>query len=155
VKAAFLVNLVKFVELPEAAFASAREPILFGIVGVDPVANVLSRAVHGQTVKGRSLTVRKYNVGDDLRQCRVVYVSASEQARLPRVLAGVLGASVLTVSDARGFTEAGGVVQFAVDQERVHFSVNRDAAVQAKLQISAKLLTLSRVVNPTGALGTN
>jgi YfiR/HmsC-like len=154
VKAVFLVNLVKFVEWPDAAFATAREPITFGIVGADPLANALSRTVYGQSVKGRVLAVRKYDFGDDLRRCQVLFVSASEQARVPQILASVLGASVLTVSDTERFAEAGGVVQFAVDEDRVHFSVNRDAAMQAKLQISAKLLTLSRVVSSAGALGT-
>ena len=154
VKAGFLLNLVKFVEWPDATFASAREPITFGIVGSDPLGNVLSRAVYGQSVRGRTMAVRKYNFGDDLRHCQVLFVSASEQARVPLILASVLGASVLTVSDAQRFTEAGGVVQFAVDEDKVHFSVNRDSAMQAKLQISAKLLTLSRVTNSAGALGT-
>jgi YfiR/HmsC-like len=154
VKAGFLVNLVKFVEWPDATFASDREPIVFGIVGTDPLANALNQAVYGQSVRGRTLAVRKYNFGDDLRSCQVLFVSASEQGHLPQILAGVLGASVLTVSDAQRFAEAGGVVQFAVDEDRVHFSVNRDAAIQAKLQISAKLLTLSRAISGTGILGT-
>ena len=155
VKAGFLLNLVKFVEWPDATFASAKEPITFGIVGSDPLGNALIRAVRGQSVRGRTMIVRKYNVGDDLRRCQVLFVSASEQARVPQILAGVLGASILTVSDAQRFTEAGGVVQFSVDGDKVHFSVNRDSAMQARLQISAKLLTLSRVINNrTGVLGT-
>jgi len=153
VKAGFLFNLAKFVEWPDTAFTSAREPITFGIVGADPLGNALSRAVYGQSIKGRTVTVHKYNFGDDLRSCQVLFVSASEQARLPQILSSVLGASVLTVSDAQRFTEAGGVVQMAVDEDRVHFSVNREAATAAKLQISAKLLTLSRVIHHAGVPG--
>ena len=154
VKAGFLLNLAKFVEWPDTAFQSTREPITFGIIGADPLGNALSRAVYGQSIKGRTVTVRKYTFGDDLRGCQVLFVSASEQARLPQILSSVLGASVLTVSDAQRFAEAGGVVQMAVEEDRVHFSVNRDAAMAAKLQISAKLLTLSRVINDAGVLGT-
>lgn len=154
VKAAFLVNLVKFVEWPDTVFPSNREPIAFGIVGTGPLANVLSRTVYGQSIRGRSLTVRTYNVGDDLRRCQVLFITASEQARVPQILASVAGASVLTVSEVQRFAEEGGVVQFAVDEDRVHFSVNHGAALQAKLQISAKLLTLSRVINSPGVLGT-
>jgi hypothetical protein len=153
VKAGFLINLVKFVDWPDAAFGSASEPITFEILGNDPLANALTRAAYGQSIRGRALAVRKYNLGDDLRRCQVLFVSASEQ-RVPQILAVVAGASVLTVSDAQRFAEAGGVVQFAVDEDRVHFSVNREAAMLANLQISAKLLTLSRIVNGAGALRT-
>jgi YfiR/HmsC-like len=153
VKATFLVNLVKFVEWPDDAFPSAHEPITLGIVGADPLTNVLSRAVYGQSVKGRTVAVHRYVFGDDLRECQVLFVSMSEQGHISQILASVSGASVLTVSDAQRFAEEGGVVQFAVDEDRVHFSVNRGAAMRAKLQISAKLLTLSRVINSTGVLG--
>ena len=45
------------------------------------------------------------------------------------------------------------MIQFAVDEDRVHFSVNREAAAQARLQISAKLLTLSRVISSPAVTG--
>jgi hypothetical protein len=154
VKAGFLFNLAKFVEWPDAAFPSAREPMTFSIVGADPLGHALSRAVYGQSIKGRTVTVRKYNFGDDLRSCQVLFVSASEQARLTEILSSVLGASILTVSDARRFAEAGGIVPMAVEEDRVHLSVNHDAAAVAKLQIGAQLLTLSHIIHPPGALGT-
>jgi hypothetical protein len=153
IKAIFLFDLAKFVEWPDAVFLDNREPITFGIVGADPIDRALTRAVSGQSIKGRSVTVRRYSFGDDLRSCQVLFVSASEQARLPQILSSVLGASVLTVSDIRRFAELGGVVQISVEEDRVQFSVNREAATQAKLQISAKLLTLSRVVTAPVHLG--
>jgi YfiR/HmsC-like len=154
VQAGFLINLVKFVEWPDAAFPSVHEPLTFGIIGSDSLANVLSRAAYGQSIKGRTVVVRKYDYGDDLSRCQVLFVSASEQARVHQILASVLGASVLTVSDAQRFAEAGGVVQITVEEDRVRFSVNREAAARAGLQISAKLLTLSHVISTAGGPGT-
>lgn len=155
VKAGFLFNLTKFVEWPDTVFAAASDPIVLGIVGADPLGNALNRVVYAQSVRGRTISVHRYNFGDDLRHCQVLFVSASEQARIPRILAGLLGASVLTVSDADRFADAGGVIQFSVEEDRVHFVVNRDAATQAKLQISAKLLTLGRVLSRSRVAGIN
>jgi hypothetical protein len=53
----------------------------------------------------------------------------------------------LTVSDIDGFAEAGGTMQFVMQENRVHFVVNLDAATQSKLRVSAKLLALARVIN--------
>jgi hypothetical protein len=153
IKAGFLFNLTKFVEWPDTVFADARDPIVFGILGADPLGNALNRAVSGQAVRGRTISVRRYNFGDDLRRCHVLFVSTSEQARVRQILASLPGASVLTVSDADQFADAGGVIQFVVQENRVRFVVNRDAAAQARLQISAKLLTLARVISRASVPG--
>jgi hypothetical protein len=150
VKASFLVTLAKFVEWPDGIFSSSREPVVFGIIGADPLDISLSRAVYGQSIKGRTVTVRKYRLGEDLRSCQVLFISASEKPHLPQILANVAGASVLTVSESPRFTEAGGVIQMTVEENRVRFSVNRNAAASARLQISAKLLVLGQV-NVLGA----
>ena len=42
-------------------------------------------------------------------------------------------------------------MQFVVEESRVRFVVNLDAATQAKLRISAKLLVLARVINRADA----
>jgi uncharacterized protein DUF4154 len=146
VRVSFVLNLVKFVEWPDATFPSTGQPFNFCIVGADPLGMALSQAIYQQPIKGRTVTVHRYNFGEDLRRCHVLFLDASEQARMMQILSGVVGSSVLTVSDMQGFAEAGGVVQFAVEENRVHFSVNREAATQARLQISAKLLTLSNVI---------
>ena len=91
VKASFLLNLVKFVEWPVASFP-AHEPIAFAVMGSDPLVNVLSRIVYGQSVKGRAVVVRKYNLGDDLSHCHVLFIGQSEQSRIPQVLGRIRGA---------------------------------------------------------------
>jgi hypothetical protein len=53
----------------------------------------------------------------------------------------------LTVSDMDGFAEAGGAIQFVVQENRVRFVVNLEAVTQRKLRVSAKLLALARVIN--------
>jgi YfiR/HmsC-like len=46
-----------------------------------------------------------------------------------------------------GFAEAGGAIQFVVQENRVRFVVNLEAVTQRKLRVSAKLLALARVIN--------
>jgi hypothetical protein len=71
-----------------------------------------------------------------------------------RVHAFLYAGCIAVMVDAQRFAEAGGMVPMAVEEDRVHFSVNHDAATAAKLQISAKLLTLSHIIHHAGALGT-
>jgi hypothetical protein len=147
VKAAFLFNFTKFVEWPEKAFNGPQAPIVIGIIGDDPFGDSLMRIVAGQKAQGRAILIVKYRRGDDLRRSQILFISASERLRNAEILASLQDASVLTVSDIDGFAEAGGTMQFVMQENRVHFVVNLDAATQSKLRVSAKLLALARVIN--------
>jgi hypothetical protein len=151
VKAAFLFNFTKFVEWPENAFVDPLAPIVIGVIGDDPFGESLVRIVAGQKAQGRSIEIVKYRYGDNLRRCHVLFLSASERQHRAPILASLQEASVLTVSDIDGFAEAGGAIQFVVQENRVRFVVNLEVATQGKLRVSAKLLALARVINSSEA----
>jgi hypothetical protein len=147
VKAAFLFNFTKFVEWPENSFDDARTPIVIGIIGDDPFGDSLVEIIAGQKAQGRNIVIREQHFGEDLRHCHILFISTSERRRSAQILASVHDASVLTVSDIDGFAEAGGAIQFVLQENRVRFVVNLDAAKNSKLRVSAKLLALARVIN--------
>jgi hypothetical protein len=147
VKAAFLFNFTKFVEWPEDSVGDPHSPIVIGIIGDDPFGGSLIGIVAGEKVQGRPIVIMKYRRGDDLRRCHILFVSGSERLHTAQILTGLQDASVLTVSDIDGFAAAGGMMQFVKQGNRIHFVVNLDAATQAKLRVSSKLLALAQVVN--------
>jgi uncharacterized protein DUF4154 len=151
VKAAFLFNFTKFVEWPDGSFEDSHSPIVIGIIGDDPFGESLIHIVAGQKVQGRNIIIIKFRRSDDLRRCHVLFISASERQHVAQILASLPDTSVLTVSDVDGFAEAGGTMQFVMQENRVRFVVNLDAASQSKLRVSAKLLALARVINHRGA----
>jgi hypothetical protein len=153
VKAAYLFNFLKFVEWPEDAFADPLAPIVIGIVGNDPFGSALPQVIIGKTVQGRDLVIRKYQAGEDLRSTHVLFISVSEKKRIPQILAGLRGSSVLTVADCSDFLTEGGMIQLYSEDNRIRFAINVDAAGRARLKISSKLLSLARVVGGTGKEG--
>jgi hypothetical protein len=152
VKAAFLFNFTKFVEWPDSSFDSPHAPIVIGIVGDDPFGESLVRLVAGQKAQGRAIAIIKYRHGDDQRRCQILFISASERSRSAQILASLQETGVLTVSDIDGFAQIGGAVQLVIEENRVRFVVNLDAATQNKLRVSAKLLALARVINHSEAV---
>ena len=155
VKAAYLFNFLKFVEWPGDAFADSLAPIVIGIVGDDPFGSALPEVIVGKTVQGRDLVIRRYHAGEDLRGASILFISASEKKRLPQILAGLHGSSVITVADMDGFLDGGGMIQFLSENDRVRFAINVEATTQAKLKMSSKLLSLAHVVGKTVKEGGN
>ncbi len=145
IKAAILYNFAKFTRWPAAAFASADAPLELCVIGVDPFREALA-TIDGKRVGSRNLRTRLIADTAMIGACHVLFVSASERARLAEVLAAANGAAVLTVADIPDFTHAGGIIALNVVEDRTRFDVNRLAADQAGLALSAKLLRLADTV---------
>ena len=77
----------------------------------------------------------------------MLFVSQSESARLADIIQQVRGTGVLLVGESDGFAAAGGIIQFALEDNRVRFLINTDAAERAGLKVSSKLLSLAHVVH--------
>jgi hypothetical protein len=146
VKAAFLFNFVKFVEWP-VEIAPAGSPIVLAVLGSDGIEESLRSYARGKTINGRELTIRRVSGGDDFSRLHLLFIGAQEHSRIADVIRRVDTGSVLTVSDAERFAQVGGVIALAMDQNRVRFDVNLDAADRARLKLSSKLLALARTVH--------
>lgn len=147
-KAAVLVNLAKFVEWPANAFAGPGAPLVIGVVGQDPFGGWLDQATAGQTVAGHPVQVQRLSPTSPLTQAQVLFVSRSEQARLPKVLEAVRGEPRLTVSDAPGFAAQGGMIGLVLREATVRFEVNLPVLQAAGLRLSSKVLKYATLVGP-------
>jgi hypothetical protein len=146
VKAAFLFNFAKFVEWPADAFERTDTPIVIGVVGDSPMGAALERTVEGKQVNGRSLVVRRLRWDDDTKNRQILFVSAADETHVHRFLDRLKGQSVLTVGDMPGLARRGVVINFVLEQNRVRFEINVEAARRARLALSSKLLSLARIV---------
>jgi hypothetical protein len=143
VKAAYLYYLATFIEWPEGAFDAPDAPFSVCVLGEDPFGPVLDATLAGKTVHARRLAVRRLASLPADGRCHLLFVSTSEQERLPRILNGLPDAGVLTVGEMRRFVERGGHVVLRLEERRVRFSINVEAAQRAGLRISAQLLKLA------------
>jgi hypothetical protein len=146
-KAVFLFNFVQFGEWPQATFPDAATPIVIGVLGADPFGSSLEEAVLGETIRGRSLVIRRYRRVEEVENCQVLFVSSSESARIEKILARLNGRSILTVADAEGFAQQGGMIRFVTENKKIRFHVNLDAVRAAGLVLSSKLLRSAEIVS--------
>ncbi len=147
VKAAFIHNIAKFVEWPEAVPASG--PLKLCILGQDPFGSALD-VLRGKTVHDKVWEVLHANSNTSLRECGVLFIAASERSNLKQVLDATKGSAVLTVGDSEGYAEQGVVVNFYLQDNMVRIEVNLDASKRAGLNISSQLLKLARIVQESG-----
>lgn len=141
-KAAFIFNFIKFTTWPDDALP-ADAPLSICVVDDPSIGAALRQSVGGRVVLGHEIQVVDRGDGDALRSCHVVYVSGT-RATAVKVIERLRGAPVLTVSDVHAFTAAGGMAQLHLQQGQLRFAIERAAARDARLQISARLMALAR-----------
>lgn len=146
VKAAFLYNFAKFVEWPSDSFENGTAPIQICILGRDDFGQELEPITQDKIVNGRRIEINHVVTINRAMKCHVLFVSSSERARTREILSTLQGKSILTTGDEPGFARAGGIVNFVLEESRVRFEINLDAANQAHLKISSKLLALAKLV---------
>jgi hypothetical protein len=144
VKAAYLYKFAPFVSWPAASFQGSSDPFDICIVGDDPFGTVLDRAVANQRVDGRAILVHRLAKADRKASCQILYVGGPP-ARVKEALQAVSGMPVLTVTSGPA---APGIVDFVIDQGRVRFRLDDQAAAENGLTISSKLLSLAVSVTP-------
>jgi hypothetical protein len=144
-KAAFLYNFAKFVEWPTPA-AGSRSPLVIVVFGRDPMGPALDQAVWGKTLNGRPFVVRHTNRVREVLPCHVLFVGADEVRRVREALQSVEGTGVLTMGESEDFLESGGTVRFVVENNKVRFVINLEAARRSGVRISSKLLSLAQVI---------
>ena len=149
IKAVFLYNFVRFVDWPLRVFPEPQTPMIIGVLGEDPFGAALDEAVHGETVNGRPLVVRRFRRVEDVDHCHVLFISRSESARLGSILARLKDQGILTVSDADDFTRHGGMIRFVTESNKVRLRINVEASRAAGLMISSKLLRPAEIVTTT------
>lgn len=142
-KAAILVNMLMFVDWPQGG-AQAGDRLTMCYTE-DSVLSGAMDELAGRLLKNRLLMVSKVAV-NDVARCHALYVSGSQASQLARLRAGPLGSGVLLMGDTAGFFQQGVAVNLALDAGRIVFDVDLQAARQAGLTVSSKLLRLARHV---------
>jgi len=163
IKAAFLYNFLKFVDWPDEKTSRGGKQIIIGIIGEDPFGDTVD-LLKGRKVEDRVLIVKQFeglrqiqkkaekdeadlkSKIEELKACHLLFICSSEQKELQEIIDIVAKQGVLTVSDTKDFIEAGGIIQFFMQDNKIRFNINLVASEKAGLKIRSQLLRLAAKV---------
>jgi hypothetical protein len=144
-KSALLYNFALFTEWPPESLPDTGTPLNYCVIGEDHFGAALD-ALGEKQVNNRRIAVRRITRADSAASCHVLFISRSEQGNVERILDAVRGRPVLTVMDQEGMAQRGVMVNLFLDNRRIGFEVNAEAAKRARLNLSSKMLRLARAV---------
>lgn len=136
-----------FVEWPEDTFPFEDSPIVIGIVGRDPFGSAIDVTVRGKRVNKRRFIIKRLQRTETVQDCHIVFISSSERKRIGELMDHLKDIPVLTVSEIPGFARRGGIINFRVEDNKVRFDINADAAKRAGFKLNSQLLRVAAFVH--------
>lgn len=145
VKAAFIYNFAQFIQWPDRAFSDPNAPFVVGVIGQNPFGDKLEAAMRNKAIAGRPVTVRYLDSPGEIAGCQLLFVPGTEDDDLDDIFKWVSDRPILTVGESSKFLDAGGTIEFLIEDGRIRFEIDPDSAAKADLRISSKLLSLARI----------
>jgi hypothetical protein len=153
VKATYLYNFGRFVQWPPNVAAAQDNSFPICVLGQDPFGPTLDSTLAGESLDGKPVVARRISRAQEVGDCRILFISSTEENHLKQILAALENTLVLTVSDMPDFSRRGGMIQFVLEGSRVRFEINLASAEAAKLSVSAELLKVAVTVRKNGQPG--
>ena len=140
-KAAFLLNFAKFADWSSVQPAAM---LVLCVANDDQLGEALTASVRGQAIDGHGIEVRRIKGDSPIAACHLLFVPASDARQVLTKLGG--SEARLTVSDAPGFAQSGGLIELFQENGRMRFAVNVDTARRSGVRLSSRLLDLAKIV---------
>lgn len=146
IKAAFLYNFTKFVEWRAGQFADSTESITIAVCGPNPFGDELQKIVKDRQVKGRQIVVKFAASAGEVLDAELAFIGAIGEERVAETVQTLNEAGIVTVGETREFAEAGGMIVFVLEGDKVRFEIEVGEAERRGLKISAQLQKLAKTV---------
>ncbi len=150
VKAAFVLNIARFVYWPEEHFAAHPAEIHLCLYRGNPLGEALASIRHKQ-VAGRTLIIHRTERIGALPHCNILLVPPEQLARFREDPDRSPDHPLLTITDdTDGNTDTEGIQITLVRRgTRIGFDIDLKRVKQAGLRLSSELLKLGRIVRTT------
>lgn len=154
-KAAFLYKFTIFLEWPEGSFAKENAPFVIGVLGEKALADAIAETVSQREVRGRPFQVRSYSWEEDVEpDVHLLYYDPGDvdQDELGETFRTIRkkAPNAFIVSEGEEAIHHGAHLTFSMQNARLRFLINNEAAADAHIRISSKLLRLATIISDKG-----
>ncbi|MGE3958514.1 MAG: YfiR family protein [Vicinamibacterales bacterium] len=150
VKAAFVFNVLNFVEWPTASFPLPSAPLRIAVIAPRTPGEFVS-GLAGRVVRGHPIAVQTYDRVEVVEPSHVLFLSADAHGQLRTAIAATKGQAVLTIAEQNLDAAVDTAMALGVVQAKLAFAVNLDVTDAAGLQVNPNLLRLARSVKGSRA----
>lgn len=141
-EAVFLGRFASFIELPD----SSRDRFIITLIDDNPFGSMLDSIYKDRTIHNKPILVRTVTKVRDIGKTDILFITLSTTAARQEAIEYALRNGVVSISEARGFAERGGIIQLNFVGQRTQIKINYAAARKSGIRIGAPLLSIATVL---------
>lgn len=148
IKAAYLYNLIKFVNWPSAASSEMQTlgHTSICVLGHNPFLTHLEK-LGSRQARGRGIDVKYIVRLEPPHYCNIIFISGqNENSSQLLNNSQLMSPSALIVGEGADFVDGGGIVSLVVNNNNVKLRINLTQAKKIGFEISGNLLEVAEVV---------
>lgn len=149
VKAALLLNFIKYANFPKDAFPTDKSPIEVLVVGEDPFGSILAKTFAKKKLHGRTIVIKRSATVPKTMDAHLVFAGGLKDKERTALIKLSKKRPCLLIGDTPGFAAAGGFINLYLLKGKVKFEVNVERQGDTKIKLKAELLKLARIVKPS------
>jgi hypothetical protein len=141
-EAVFLGRFANYIEWPQ----HARNRFVITLIDENPFGSLLAELYQDKRIHGKPIEVRYATRVDEIGQCDLLFITLDTVASRQAAIDHAQRNGILTISEARGFAERGGIIQLNFVDQKTRIKINHDAAIRSGIRIGAPLLSIASVI---------
>ncbi len=142
VKAEMLSRFPSYLEWPKSAFADARSPIRFGVVGNRAIWEIVRKKINGRQIGQRKCEVIYVERLRPAPECHFLFFPAQVAEPDRAWYDETRGKGIVTIGEKPGFAKRRGMFNFFLEAGRLRFEMNKAAAKRADVKINPRMLQM-------------
>ncbi|MCP4218628.1 MAG: YfiR family protein [bacterium] len=150
VKSILFQRFSNYVTWPKSTgIKNKSKPFIIAVIGENPFGQILKRVYTGKRIRDKNVTIRFLTDIGEIENCHILFISSSLAHQLPAILKATKDKPILTVGDTPGFAKKGVIINMYQAGTVIRFEISTEAVRNAKIDISTKLIKISRIVEST------
>ena len=123
-----------------------RERFVITLLDDNPFGKLLDDLYRDKRIHNKRIELRYAKSLDQVGETDVLFITLSNALARLAAIEFAHKNSILTISEAKGFAESGGVIQLDFVEQKIRIKINHAAAVKSGLKIGAPLLSIATVL---------
>lgn len=141
IKAAYLINFVRYIDWPDTTFQDKESPYVIAILGENTIEDILEKLIERTAkLKNRKLVYRHFDSTDKIEPCHILFIGSKEEDTYKKVREKIKNTPTLIVGDQEKFFFGFQHINFKIVSDTVKFEVSLATMKASNLEASAHLL---------------
>ncbi len=141
-EAVFLGRFASYIEWPD----NPRSHFIITLIDENPFGTLLDELYQNKRLHGKPIQVKYATKVEQIGESDILFITLDTLAARQAAIDHAQRHGILTISEAKGFAERGGIIQLNFVEQKTRIKINHDAAQKSGIRIGAPLLSIAQVI---------